>query len=155
MKLLKGGLIAAVLSLLAVAFASSSAFATNPPIRGAFSATGSIALDGGLGGTACSIDASGVDLTISSIDFYDCDGIAGEPTALPSWTISWNSDLVSGVINVRALSVVLGSSCLYAGAVPFTYNAGTLLLRTTTRLPKVSGGILCPSSVGVTGDLTV
>jgi hypothetical protein len=155
MKLVKGGLVAAVLSLLAMAFTASSAFATNPPIRGAFSATGSIALDGNLGGTSCSVDASGTDLTISSIDFYDCSGVAGEPTALPSWTIRWNSDLVSGTITVAALSVVLGSSCLYAGAVPFRYSAGTLTLATVTRLPKISGGIICPSSVSVNGTLTV
>lgn len=151
MKLIKGGLLAALVALCAFAFTTASASANLIPAR--WSGTGWIFLDGGLGGSRCDVALRGTATAVSTAAFSRCVGQAGQPTGLMSWAI----DLTAGTITVAALSVVLGSSCLYSGAVAFSMalTPGLVITLGATTVTKRSGGILCPGSVVVTGSVNV
>lgn len=153
MKLIKSGLVAAVLALVAVAFTSSSALAD--PIGRAWTGSGSIFLDGGLGGSRCNIGVSGRTNgnSIDAVSFTNCSGAAGTPRPLVPWAVTWNGTNTGGTINVAALATIFGTSCLYQGAVNFTYAPRTItIVRTTIR--KFSGPAFpCPATVDVTGAI--
>lgn len=153
MKLIKGGLLAALVALCAFAFTAASASANLLPARWSTTSGSWIFLDGGLGGTRCDVAARGVLGSVSAITFSNCRGIAGTPTALLTWTI----DLTTKTIAVRALSVVLFSSCLYTGRVAFTETLTPALVVTlgASTVPLTSGGSVCPSSVIATGVLNI
>lgn len=159
MKLIKGGLVAAVLALFALTFASSSALAD--PIGGPWTGSGSINLDGGLGGSDCaafSVAGATDGNSIDTATFASCRGAAGTPTALTSWAVSWNARNTGGTIDVRALANVSGlAQCLYSGTVSFTYSAGVITIGPSTvpLFVRLSGLNICPANVEVTGSVTI
>lgn len=151
MKLIKGGLLAALVAFCALAFTTASASANLVPAR--WTGSGWIFLNGGLGGTRCNVALRGTSTAVTGASFSGCSGIAGQPTPLLSWAI----DLASRTITVAALSVVLGGSCLYVGRVAFTeaLTPGLVITLGPTSVNRNTGGIQCPSSVEVTGSIAV
>jgi hypothetical protein len=160
MKLIKGGLLLAALSVVALTFSSS---AMADPIGGAWRSVGNgnIHLDGGLGGSDCTAFAvagarNGNQITTAT--FGGCSGAAGTPTALLPWNVTWNAGNTGGTIAVSALANVFGlASCLYTGSVAFTYDSTTRVLNIgLTNIPRASGSTLvCPTDVDVTGSVTL
>lgn len=158
MKLFKGGLMAAVLAVVALTFGAASALAG--PINGPYTGVGRIRLDGSLGGSSCAvstIDGFSDDNTVDDITFSSCTGAAGTPWAnnLP-WSISWSGS--SGTVAIDASANVLGGTCTYRGNVGVSYDSGTQVLTLSTgstRVPRSSGHFLCPSSVAVEGTYDI
>lgn len=157
MKLVKGGLLIAALSLLALSMVSPSALAD--PIGRPWTAQGSIRMDWGLGGAVCSawtVAGGRNGNTITRSVFAGCTGALGTPTALVPWIIPWNAGNSGGTIVVALLANYLGlASCLYSGPVTFTYAAPTFTIGPSL-VPLVSrtGGI-CPTNLEVRGSLVV
>lgn len=156
MRLIKGGVVAAMFAAATLMFSASSALAD--PVGEPYLAEGTIELDGGLGGSVCSastIEGYTDGNSVDDLVFAGCSGAAGTPVAnnLP-WAVSWNGN--SGTVNVDATARVLGIvTCRYQGPVTVTYAAGppgTLTL--SGRVPLVSGVFPCPSTVRVSGTFT-
>jgi len=147
-KILKGGIVAAILSVLTLGLLSASALAL--PITTPWTGTGGIELQGGLGGSLCIITVDGFTdgNSIDDASFAGCRGAAGTPTGLFPWPVTWDAALTGGSVDIAAQVTILGVTCLYTGSVPFTYSggatSGTITLNGTVN--RISGGFPCPSS---------
>jgi hypothetical protein len=155
MKLLGCGLVAALLSSLALGLGATSALAD--PIAAPWTATGWMQLDEGLGVTRCTVNLGGAanGNSITSIVFSACTGVLGTPVGLmPAWPVTWNGTNTGGTIAVAKSFLMFGSIfCLGSGSIPFTYSAGTFTIRSAVM--AVVGGPICPRASNVSGSMTI
>lgn len=156
MRLVKSGAMLAALSILALTFMSSSALAD--PIGRPWGGGGRIFIDFGLGGADCSawtVAGARNGNTITSSTFGGCSGALGTPTALLPWAVTWNARDTGGTIAIAMLANFLGlSSCLWSGSLAFRYAAPTFTI-TSSVVPLLSGGGICPATLSITGSQSV
>lgn len=146
----------AALSAISLAFVASGAYAD--PIGRPWSSGGAIALDDGLSGTSCRgfVMAGAVNgNSATSVSFAGCSGSAGTPSALVPWAITWNGTNTGGSILVRELKSFLGlASCLYQGAVAFTF-ASLVITIVPSNVTLVAGAAICPRALTWSGSIAV
>jgi hypothetical protein len=157
MKLITRGLVAA--SLLLAAMASSSSIALADPIGGPWTGSGSITLDGGLGGSTCtalSVAGARNGNSITSATFGGCTGVGGTPTALVPWSITWNGTNNGGTILLTDRKRIFGITlCLYQGGVSFTYDGSTKTVIAVETIPLIRGTFPCPSELTVRAIIVI
>ena len=155
MKLVKGGLLAAIVSIMLAGLGAQSALAD--PIGGPWAASGEIFLDNGMGGTECAFSMEGFTDgdQVDDIAFSGCVGTLLTIDALPSWTIDWDPTGTRGTLEMEFLGdMIMIVSCLYRGSVPVEYSGGRLI-GTGGVTYRTSGGFPCTNTLVNDFDVAV